>query len=186
MGNNILHLISKSVKRHLGFLLLFCGITTGLQAQSVASLQLDANIIESACAGNGHVISIKVNGGQAPYTYSWQDGARGSFRKDLSSGTYSCTVRDANGASATKQFDFKPQPAALEVSHKQEKVVEGNSVALEVKGGKAPYNYFWIGPGINTEASRAKNRQDGLSKGVYRVIVQDANECSASITVNVQ
>lgn len=185
MGTIILRLISLPVKQQLWLLLLFCSVTV-LKGQSPVSLQLDANIIESACAGNGHVISMKVNGGQAPYTYNWQDGAQGSFRKDLPSGTYSCTVRDANGASATKQFHFKPQPAALEVSYKQEKEGEGNSVALEVKGGKAPYNYFWIGSGINTEASRAKNRQDGLSKGVYRVIVQDANECSASITVNVQ
>lgn len=185
MGTIILRFISLPVKQHLWLLLLFCSVTV-LKGQSPASLQLDANIIESACAGNGHVISMKVKGGQAPYTYSWQDGAEGSFRKDLSSGTYICTVRDANGASATKQFNFRSQPAALEVSYTQENTGEGHRVALDVKGGKAPYQYFWIGSGIDTGAARASSRQDGLSTGLYQVVVRDANECATSITVNVQ
>lgn len=181
----ILRFISLLVKQPLCLLLLFFGIT-GLQAQSGPALQLDANIQEAGCAGNGHVISVKVSGGQAPYTYSWQDGAEGSFRKDLASGTYICTVRDAKGAVASKQFNFRPQPAALEVSYKLENTGEGHRVALEVKGGKAPYQYFWMGPGINTEATRVSSRQDGLSTGIYQVVVRDANECATSITVNVQ
>lgn len=186
MGTTILRLISLLLKQHLWLLLLFCGITGLLQAQSVAPLHLDANVLESACAGNGHVISVKVKGGEAPYTYSWQDGFQGSFRKDLASGTYSCTVRDSNGAVATKQFNFKPQPAALELNYKQKRVGEINVIEVEAKGGKAPYNYLWIGKGIDIEASRDKYRMDGLASGVYQVIVQDANECANSITVNVQ
>lgn len=185
MGTIILRLISTPVKQYLWLLLLFCGIT-GLKAQTAASLQLDANTIESACADNGHVISIKVKGGQAPYTYTWQDGFEGSFRKDLPSGTYSCTVRDAAGAQATKQFIFQPQASALEISYQEEKNAGGSSITLAVKGGKAPYQYFWVGSGINTEAPRGKVAQHNLSNGVYQVIVQDANECSSSITVNVQ
>lgn len=185
MGKIILRLISLPVKQCLWLLLLFCGTTT-LKAQTSAPLEVDANVMESACGGDGHVISMKVKGGQAPYTYQWQDGIQDSFRKDLPSGNYSCTVRDAAGTRVTKQFTFRPQSAVLEVSANQEKNTGGNSIELELKGGKAPYTYFWIGAGINTEASRAKKKQDGLAKGTYQVIVQDANECSTTITVNVQ
>lgn len=186
MGTILLRLTSLPVKECLWLLLLVCSIS-GLRAQSQAPLQLDANVSESACEGNGHVISIKVKGGQAPYSYSWQDGVQGSFRKDLPSGTYSCTVRDASGAEASKQFSFQPQPEAIELSAQQGKSENGNNiVTIEVKGGKAPYNYLWIGSGIDLKASRGKNKQENLPTGVYQIVVQDANECATSIRVNVQ
>lgn len=166
-------------------MLLFCAFT-GLYAQGSEPLQLDANTLESSCAGNGHVISVKVSGGKGPYSYSWQDGAEGSFRKDLASGTYVCTVRDANGREASRSFSFKAQPAALELRYTQEKSNEGTRIAVEAKGGRAPYNYFWIGKGVHAETSPGTNRQEGLPAGTYQVVVQDANECTANITVNVQ
>jgi hypothetical protein len=185
MGNNILRLTLNFIKQQLWLMLLFCALTS-VYAQGSGPLRLDANTLESACAGNGHVISVKSSGGKAPYTYQWQDGATGSFRKDLPSGTYVCTVRDANGQEARRSFTFKAQPAALEVSYQQNTSGGQNNIALEVKGGQAPYSYFWIGSGIDTEASRTQNRLEGLSAGVYQVVVQDANECTANITVNVQ
>ena len=167
-------------------LLLACSFLcfTGLHAQNV-NLKVAANISESHCAGNGHVISVKAEGGEAPYSFLWNDGVKGHFRKDLREGTYICTVRDSKGEVQSKKFTFEAQPAPLALGYKIQDSGNGAyRVNLEPKGGKAPYGFFWFGPGIDINTTKNKVVLEGLKKGVYQVVVQDAYGCSTNVTIN--
>ena len=65
---------------------------------------LDAQISEATkYPGNG-VITLTVKGGIAPYSYAWSNGATTSLVRDLSVGTYTVTVTDASGCTATGNF----------------------------------------------------------------------------------
>lgn len=65
---------------------------------------LDAQVDEATeYPGNG-VITLTVKGGIAPYSYAWNNGATTSLVRDLSVGTYTVTVTDSLGCTATGNF----------------------------------------------------------------------------------
>ncbi len=53
---------------------------------------------------NGNAIDISVSGGTAPYVFLWSNGANTEDLSNLSSGTYSVIVTDANGCTSTESF----------------------------------------------------------------------------------
>jgi hypothetical protein len=57
------------------------------------------------CSAEGSfTIDLSVSGGKSPYTYQWSNGATTEDLDSLQSGTYSVTIKDANGCSVTKDF----------------------------------------------------------------------------------
>ena len=73
-------------------------------------LQLNpASQTNNTCLGNatGTAIVNEATGGTAPYTYDWTGDPTGDGTttiSDLAAGTYTCTVTDANGCTASTQF----------------------------------------------------------------------------------
>ncbi len=153
---------------------------TGGMAQQAKELQLTANVSESGCAGTRHTVAVTAHGGEAPYTYSWSDSRTGSFRNDLTGGSYTCTVTDANGKVARKTFNLAQLPQVLTASARQEKAGDKMMVHIEIKGGVAPYFYYWYGEKVEEEKSTNRSKQ--LGAGRYLVIVQDANGCSKQLS----
>jgi hypothetical protein len=93
----------------------------------------------------------------------------------LNGGTYSVTVTDANGCTATASATLV-MPSALNVTSviTQVRCFLGNdgAVSLTVIGGTSPYTYRW--------SNNATTRNlTALRAGSYTVTVTDANGCSA-------
>jgi len=63
---------------------------------------------ESVAGANNGVINLAVNGGTAPYTYSWSNGATTQDINNLSPGTYTVTVLDANGCTENLSITILP------------------------------------------------------------------------------
>ncbi len=89
-------------------------------AQPSAPLQVQvAAVNPSGCNGIGGSAEVAASGGTANYSYLWNNGSTQSFLFNLSAGSYSCTVTDANGCTASVGnivVDPPTPPAAVAVA----------------------------------------------------------------------
>jgi hypothetical protein len=134
----------------------------------------------SFCNPNGSA-SVTATGGSEPYTYHWNTGATTSSIINLNSGTYSVTVTDADGSSATGSVTItNVNPLDLTVSSTDETGVGANDGTAEVQasGGLTPYTYLWS----NGETTSSI---ENLAPGVYTVVVTDASACTAEGSVSI-
>ncbi len=143
-------------------------------------LTLSATAIAVTCP-NGQDGKVTANpvGGTAPYTYAWSNGGNTQMIQNLSPGTYSVTVTDANGCTATASATVanKP-PLVISITTVQPTCltdVNGSLTAI-VSGGNPPYTYSW-----NTGATT--QTISNLGAGTYTVTVTDNKGCIATKTV---
>jgi gliding motility-associated-like protein len=130
-------------------------------------------------------INITASGGVAPYTYDWADLAGTNDTEDrtaLPAGTYTVTVKDANGCSAAPLAVTITQPAstvAVDKTSQTDVLCFGSStgaINITASGGVAPYTYDWADLAGTTDPED----RTGLIAGTYTVTVKDANGCSAA------
>ncbi len=125
---------------------------------------------------NGSVTSA-VTGGTAPYSYSWTGGATTSNITSKCAGTYTCTVTDSKGctASATVTLIAPPaitiNPAAL-TQPSCFGLCNGSIIASATGGtGALTYTIPGLGTGPNFTS---------VCAGTYTLSVVDANGCIAT------
>ena len=126
-------------------------------------------------------MNLTVTGGTAPYTYAWSNNTTLEDPAGLAAGTYTVTVTDANGCTATTTVTIT-QPSVLTSSYTQVNVgCFGNntgSIDLTVNGGVAPYIYAWSNQAITQDLNN-------IPSGVYTVTATDANGCATTQTVTI-
>ena len=151
--------------------------------EPAAALSLDLDPTDLTCFGsnNGSIIT-GVTGGTAPYQFQWNTGTSAQNLINLSPGTYTVTVTDANGCTATAAETIN-QPSQIEISgvvaNASCNPVTGGSIDLSVSGGSPGYTYMWSNSEITQDIS-------GLSAGVYTVTVTDDNGCTATSSFTVR
>ena len=121
------------------------------------------------------VIQSTVQGGAAPYTFVWNNGATSSQLQDLAAGDYSVTVTDANGCLAIANVSLQqPQKITLDLVSTALDCFgdQDGTINLSVSGGTEPYTYQWSN-GATTED------MENIAAGNYSVTVTDANGCTA-------
>jgi gliding motility-associated-like protein len=158
---------------------------------TVSNMALSATITRPLCNGGGNgAVNLTVNGGIAPYTFSWTGpGGFTATSEDLvnvAAGTYTVTVSDATSCNVVQSFNVTA-PAALAITTTPSVFPFGQNIAcagastgsinLAITGGTGPYNVTWSGP--NGFASSAQNIT-GLVAGTYNVTVTDANGCTTT------
>jgi gliding motility-associated-like protein len=136
-------------------------------------------------ASNGS-IDISVIGGPLIATYQWSNGVFTEDIMNLSPGSYTLTVTDINGCSATLT-ELITEPAALGVSLTTVDAIcfggDNGSASIVVTGGIAGYNLSWTGPasadplGLEISASGGDYQISQLLAGVYNLTVMDLNGC---------
>jgi hypothetical protein len=131
-----------------------------------------------ACNGGASTVTVSAGGGTAPYS------GTGTFT--VSAGSYSFTVTDANGCTATTTGTVT-QGAPLTIAVNSPSVCAEACATLtaSVSGGAGPFSYSWSGP---NSFSSALNPIHPTLPGTYTVIVTDANGCTGtgSGVLNVQ
>ena len=145
---------------------------------------LSTNITNENCGDGLGSIDITVIDGDAPYSYSWDNGAIIEDLAGLSAGTFVGTITDNNGCVvSTGTVTVFNQSGTLAVSSNtvtDEVCSDGSgSIDIDVTGGTAPFTFLWSN-GATTEDIT------GLSAGVYSVDVTDANGCTYNFVENVQ
>jgi SprB repeat len=128
-------------------------------------------------------VSLSVEGGTAPYSFSWTDGQGQSVGTTadldgLESGSYRVLVIDGAGCLASLSVVIG-QPTALSVIGQTTPALYASSptgtASITASGGTQPYQYQW-----NTGETIASI--SSLSAGSYSVVVTDKNGCSLAQT----
>ncbi|MCB0533806.1 MAG: T9SS type A sorting domain-containing protein [Saprospiraceae bacterium] len=153
-----------------------CTATTSATVTEPPGLSLSASANPTDCNGAATgSINLTVSGGTPGYTYAWTGGATGQNPGNLSAGTYTVTVTDANGCSATTSATVTEPPeldlavTAMDVSCNG---AANGTINLTVSGGTPGYTYAWTGGAMSQNLT-------GLNIGIYSVTVTDANGCTA-------
>lgn len=138
------------------------------------------------CAGacDGSIMAL-ASGGTLPYTYSWSPSAQTTFTAtNLCSGSYTCTITDANGCtSTTSDSIISPNVLVLGVPVVTDALCNTSpdgAIDISVSGGATPYTFVWTGPSPFTA-----NTEDisGIVSGSYTVLITDNNGCSTLDTI---
>jgi hypothetical protein len=134
--------------------------------------------------GNNGSVRVTPGGGTSPYTYLWSPSSQsGQTATNLTAGTYTVTVTDANGCSNSSTATVT-QPTVLTASGQTVTNVScfnGNNGSARVTpgGGTSPYTYLW------SPSSQSGQTATNLTAGTYTVTVTDANGCSITSTATV-
>ncbi|MEM1120273.1 MAG: GEVED domain-containing protein, partial [Bacteroidota bacterium] len=133
------------------------------------------NSTDIACnGGNTGSIQATIVGGAPNYDITWSNGAKQLTLNGLTAGTYSVTVEDGTGATATTSTTLSA-PAALALEDVVENVSchDGNDGSIKVfpSGGAGNFQYQWAN-GVRQFDNL------NLSEGNYRVTVTDGNNCT--------
>ncbi|MBZ4037609.1 T9SS type A sorting domain-containing protein [Flavobacterium sp. 17A] len=144
----------------------------------IATASAQTNILcRGAATGSA---TVSVTGGSPSYTYSWSPFVgTGATVSNLTAGTYTVTVRDANLCQTTQTFTITEPASALTASpgaitNVKCKGYSTGQATVIVTGGTGDYTYSWA-PYGGTNATAT-----GLTAGTYTVTVKDANLCQTT------
>ncbi|NUM50266.1 MAG: gliding motility-associated C-terminal domain-containing protein [Flavobacteriales bacterium] len=137
--------------------------------------------VSLACTGDSVSLTPTINGGNAPYVYSWNTGETSSSINVLQ-GVYSVYVTDVNGcvSKTATSVVIEPSPLTLSFSTTLDNGTCNGSATAIITGGVSPYSYLWMPSGKVTATAT------NLCYGIHTVSVTDANGCviTGSVVVN--
>jgi len=158
---------------------------SGTIAQPLAPLQATSSGQDALCFGApSGFAQVAPSGGTAPYTFNWNTvpAQTTPVASNLTAGTYTCTVTDANGC---VQFGVWTvgQPMPLMGTSVVNDVscgrAQDGSIQVSISGGTGNYSISW------PNGSNSLNRYQ-LGPGTYSYTITDENNCSfiGTATVN--
>ena len=145
------------------------------------------------CYGNNNgKLEVAGASGSTPYSYNWSNMETTALIQNLTPGTYTVTVTDANGCSVSDSYVITQPAAPLTINSftivNESAINAGDgSITVNASGGTPSYMYSKDG-GATWQVSSTFG---GLHYGTYQMMVKDANGCTdgpqpATITVNGQ
>ncbi|MDQ3109322.1 MAG: choice-of-anchor L domain-containing protein [Bacteroidota bacterium] len=156
------------------------------QPAAVLSTSISSQVDVTCFGGNTGSATISVAGGTAPYTYNWSTSPvqTGATATNLSAGSYTVAVGDANQCSASILVTITQPASALSASitsFVDASCFGGNgSATVTATGGSGSYSYSWNSTPVQTGATAS-----GLPAGSYIVTVTDNNGCTTPATATV-
>ncbi|MBC7744112.1 MAG: SprB repeat-containing protein, partial [Flavobacterium sp.] len=122
--------------------------------------------------------TIEIVGGTAPYTYNGSAVTGDIILSNLAAGTFSITVRDANGCEAIININISQPVKAMDFTAVVTNVKcsgdSNGSINVNGNGGTAPYTYSW------SNGSTTPNL-NSMPAGTYSVVITDLKGCLFSI-----
>ncbi|MDP2415359.1 gliding motility-associated C-terminal domain-containing protein, partial [Daejeonella sp.] len=161
-----------------------CTVTkTILITQPTAILSISSTQANINCFGESTgAINLTVSGGTAPYSYTWSSGQTAKDLNALAAGSYTVTVTDSKGCTATETIQITQPAAILAISSTQTNIncfgESTGAINLTVLGGTAPYSYSW-------SSGQATEDLSGIKSGSYFVTVTDAKSCTKKLEISI-
>ena len=161
-----------------------CSVSdTVIITQPIAISASVTNITPANCGSANGSLTITASGGTGTLTYSWTPaGGTSATANNLSSGTYTCTITDANHCTKTVTATVSNTGGATATSTIIDPTCYGGvgSVTVTASGGLSPYTYLW-----NTTPAQITSTATGLISGSYTCTVTDKNGCITTDTMTV-
>ena len=195
-ATSFLHLITNFMKRNFytsafTFLLFVLALTSNAEIPS-AGITITVDKITNTCAGsNSGAINISVSGSKGECSYNWT-GPNGYSKKsknisNLAAGTYSITVKDLKGNTASLHIEVASFAAIVvqaTVTDIKCLVRTTGAIDLTVSGGSGSgYTFSWNGPnGFKASTEDLSN----LTAGIYNVVIKDRVGCDTETTVEIR
>ena len=148
------------------------------EVNAPSAITITTDITDASCQGQPDgVVTTTVEGGVAPFTYSWSNGAETESLNAIGGGYYVLTVTDANGCEA-KATAIVENTVFIDINGiitNSGCSTNNGAVDVTVDGGLAPYTFYWNNGSVAEDLS-------GLAAGAYRLTATDANGCFSSRT----
>lgn len=144
-------------------------------AQVIPTIIIDSTI---SCYGlSDGSATASATGGTSPYTYLWSNSGTTAIAGNLSAGTYTVTISDALGdtasASATITEPTLLVSTAIVDSNTTCNGLANGGATASALGGTAPYTYSWSNSATTASIT-------GVIAGTYSVTITDKNGCTDS------
>ncbi|MEM7035589.1 MAG: PKD domain-containing protein, partial [Bacteroidota bacterium] len=131
-------------------------------------------------------VSLSAGGGTAPYQYSLQGGTlqNSPIFQNLSAGTYTFVVQDANSCTMTLQVTVTEPLELLAVLtnqvHESCLGVADGEAEVQAGGGTLPYTYQ-----LDNGSAGANPVFSNLNAGPHTITITDANGCTVNLPFNI-
>ncbi|MBI1182643.1 choice-of-anchor D domain-containing protein, partial [bacterium] len=144
----------------------------------------------STYGGSDGSITAGATGGTSTYSYAWSNSGTTAQISSLSPGTYTVTITDANGCTATTSKTVTQPSGAPSISITSQTNVACNgastgSLTATTSSGTTNYTYTWSNASTTSGTSSITNTISNLAAGTYTVTVTDANSLTATATATV-
>jgi len=146
-------------------------------------ININETVTDVLCGGdNTGRIALAVSGGSGSFSYAWSNGATSRNLNNVTAGSYTVTVTDANECTLTATYRID-EPTAIVLSGVDTDIDcngdDDGRINLSVSGGTPGYTYRWSNNATTQDLS-------GIDAGTYTVTVTDANLCTetASFTIS--
>lgn len=160
-----------------------CTVTKTVVLNDPLEIKLDdVSSDATVCGYADGSIQISTNGGVAPFSYNWNNGSTSNEITGIESGSYTITVTDAQGCSATRSVNiqYENEIAATYLANDVLCYGEANGEAeVQVTTGTGPFEIVWP-DGVNSQ-----DRND-LPSGNYVVEITDAQNCATEVEVQIE
>jgi gliding motility-associated-like protein len=163
-----------------------CSISKTYTITAAEALTINAEISSAMQCADEETgrISLEIQGGLAPFTFSWNNGSKEKDLENVPSGEYSVKITDQLGCSIEKTFTITgPEKLTAKIETTVDVNCETNEAKgvawVSIKGGKAPYQITWLNGDKNT------NEIEFLTERELAVEVTDANGCKVTERISV-
>ena len=149
-----------------------CTATTTGNVDEPRLLTASSSPTPILCHGGTSTVTVSASGGTPPYS------GTGTFT--VSAGSFSFTVTDANGCTATTAGNVdEPRLLTASATHTDATCQGGlGSIDVTVNGGTPPFTYQWA------DGPTSRDRS-GLSAGTYTLTITDADGCPATVSATI-
>jgi Right handed beta helix region/SprB repeat/Protein of unknown function (DUF1565) len=154
------------------------GCTTTASYEVTQPIQVTASITNNSTACS-NIATVAAGGGTPGYSYSWSNGSTSATISGVPVGTYTVTVTDENGCTATASVNltvteaFNPSASATNISCFG---LNNGSITVTNVNGSAPFMFSKDG-GVTFVSGTLPYTFNNLEPNTYNIAVKDANGC---------